>query len=440
MAPPTIDNDALLLFEDSQASNDAVLAKTIRWDALQAIIKPKDLELIQRYDKKNTETKQQLINERGAEYAALFLNMIAEMQAKDKLQYILALVDELLNADESKALLFLEIKVQRFPFGPFLRLLPESDWFTQTKAAKILATLMIKSNEVTPEDLQTVFRWVNEQLKSKTALSELSATLSILHILLRRDQYRLVYAQDNGLHRLGSLLNPQSNFQILYQILVAVWLLSFNEKIRTEGFAPSNVIPKVVEVLKSAAKEKVLRICLAILKNLVDKSSANNEQMIEHGGIKIIETLSSKRWGDEDIVEDIDGLKDALQKNLTLLSSFDIYKQELMSGNLEWTPVHKSEKFWRENAPRFEENNNRPLGVLINLLKDSSTPPVALSVACYDLGEFVRFHPRGRTILQNLNAKQYIMGLMSHPDAEVQKHALLCIQKVMVHNWEYLAR
>jgi V-type H+-transporting ATPase subunit H len=118
---------------------------------------------------------------------------------------------------------------------------------------------------------------------------------------------------------LGGLLNPSANFQILYQILVAVWLLSYNEKIRKEGFAPSGIIPKIVEILKSAAKEKVLRICLAILKNLIDQSSANNEQMIEHGGIKIIETLSAKRWGDEDIVEDIDGLKDSLQKNLTLL-------------------------------------------------------------------------------------------------------------------------
>jgi hypothetical protein len=88
------------------------------------------------------------------------------MQARDKLQYVLALVDELLNgtypvnflnilpfltyslhfrliADESKAALFLEIKVQRFPFGPFLRLLSDSDWFTTTKAAKIVATLMM---------------------------------------------------------------------------------------------------------------------------------------------------------------------------------------------------------------------------------------------------------------------------------------------------------
>lgn len=437
-----IDKDALQLLEDTSSNNDAVLSKTIRWDALQdaTIIKPKDLELIQRYDKKPLQTKLTLFQERGAEYAALFLNMIADMQAKDKLQYVLALVDELLSADESKASYFLQITEKRFPYGPFVRLLGDSDWFTTAKACKILATLMLKGRDVAPEDLQQAFRWINDVLRTKKDLSELYGALNILQILLRRDQFRLVYAQDNGLHRLGGLIAPNSNFQLLYQILYCVWLLSYNEKIVKDGFAPSNIIPKIVEVTKTAAKEKVQRMCLAILKNLIDQSHANNEQMIESGLIKIIDTLYAKKWGDEDIVADLEAVKESLQKNLARLSSFDIYKQELMSGNLEWSPVHKSEKFWRENCQRFEENNNRALGVLINLLKDQSSSPTALAVACYDLGEFVHFHPRGRLILQNLNAKQYVMGLMSHPDPEVQKHALLCIQKVMVHNWEYLSR
>ena len=61
---------------------------------------------------------------------------------------------------------------------------------------------------------------------------------------------------------------------------------------------------------------------------------------------------------------------------------------------MDWTPVHKSEPFWKENALLLEENDNKLLKVLINLL-DSDNPRTQ-AVACYDIGEFVRFHPRGK--------------------------------------------
>lgn len=32
-----------------------------------------------------------------------------------------------------------------------------------------------------------------------------------------------------------------------------------------------------------------------------------------------------------------------------------------MSGKLQWTPVHRSEKFWKENSAKFEENGNELL-------------------------------------------------------------------------------
>lgn len=38
-------------------------------------------------------------------------------------------------------------------------------------------------------------------------------------------------------------------------------------------------------------------------------------------------------------------------------SSFDEYASEVRSGRLEWSPVHKSEKFWVENNTRLNEKN-----------------------------------------------------------------------------------
>lgn len=42
-------------------------------------------------------------------------------------------------------------------------------------------------------------------------------------------------------------------------------------------------------------------------------------------------------------------------------STFEMYKKEIMSGNLDWTPVHKSERFWKENAHLFEEDKYKVL-------------------------------------------------------------------------------
>ena len=47
----------------------------------------------------------------------------------------------------------------------------------------------------------------------------------------------------------------------------------------------------------------------------------------------------------------------ALKESIRKLSSFDKYKGEVFSGNLDWTPMHKDPIFWRENITKFEEND-----------------------------------------------------------------------------------
>ena len=65
---------------------------------------------------------------------------------------------------------------------------------------------------------------------------------------------------------------------------------------------------------------------------------------------------------------------------------------------------------------------------------------MVLSVASYDIGEYVRHYPRGKNIIEQLGGKQLVMQLLAHEDPNVRYEALLAVQKLMVHNWEYLGR
>jgi len=50
-------------------------------------------------------------------------------------------------------------------------------------------------------------------------------------------------------------------------------------------------------------------------------------------------------------------LEEGLKDNIKRLSSFDMYKQEVLLGHLDWSPMHKDPIFWRENINNFEEND-----------------------------------------------------------------------------------
>jgi V-type H+-transporting ATPase subunit H len=70
------------------------------------------------------------------------------------------------------------------------------------------------------------------------------------------------------------------------------------------------------------------------------------------------------------------------------------YTREVESGMLRWSTVHSTE-FWRENVRRFEADNFKLIKALASVI-ESSVDTTSLAVACYDLGEFARFHTHGR--------------------------------------------
>ncbi|CAH0694612.1 unnamed protein product [Spodoptera exigua] len=265
-----------------------------------------------------------------------------------------------------------------------------------------------------------------------------------LQMMLRVDEYRFAFLSVDGISTLLSILASRVNFQVQYQLVFCLWVLTFNPLL-AEKMNKFNAIPILADILSDSVKEKVTRIVLAVFRNLIEKPEDHQVAkehciaMVQCKVLKQLSILQQKRSDDEDIMNDVDFLNERLQASVQDLSSFDQYATEVKSGRLEWSPVHKSAKFWRENAARLNERGQELLRTLVHLL-ERSNDPVVLAVACYDVGEYVRHYPRGKHIIEQLGGKQRVMYLLSHEDPNVRYEALLAVQKLMVHNWEYLGK
>jgi V-type H+-transporting ATPase subunit H len=442
-------NSLVITHEDIVRSTaEKVLEQVIPWDGYHRanLILERELELIKKYDKKSQDVRAGLIDKAGETYAELFLDLLVKINKEETLQYLLTLIDNLLREKPESVNLFFKLSAKNpsYPFQPFMSLLNRSnlDWYTNSRASSVIATLMSSGLPVSDENVNFACHWLREQLR-KSEEKDICNSLSALQKLLTNDNFRKPFAKEEGLNLLGTLLKSKMGstkaIQICYQVVFCLWLLSYNREV-AEQMNQAHIIPSLAEVLKLVSNDKVVRMTIATLRNLLNIST-NNEQMIDANIMKPLLTLSQKNWADPDIVEDLEMIKEGLERNLVVLSSFDMYKKEVLSGNLEWSPVHRSEKFWKENSHKLEEDNHKLLLVLKGLLSDGAdraASPAVQAIACFDIGEFARFHPRGRIIVQQLHIKLPLMKLMEDPDPEVRKHALLAIQKLMVTNWEYL--
>jgi len=300
-----------------------------------------------------------------------------------------------------------------------------------------------------------------------TSLKQMLHALSALQVLLREHSIRAHLNESLGFHRHCAKLlaadskilkTHQNNNQLLYQLSFCLWLLSYDESV-AEALAETEVVHNMLRVMRDVTKEKVLRMCVACFRNLVGKGT-HNEAMIEQGALKMLVVLRNKTWSDDEVVDDLQIVADSLAKSVKILSSVDKYRAEVRTGSLDWTPVHKSESFFRENAEKFAPLGKPmsafdDLNLLCKLLRDkvSMHHPSAedcrtIAVIAHDLGEFARWHPRGKKILNEDKAlyndglgstKSIIMAQMTEStDVEISKNALTCIHKMMVQNWQFL--
>ncbi|XP_035314365.1 V-type proton ATPase subunit H isoform X3 [Cricetulus griseus] len=391
-----------------------VRANKVNWQSyLQGqMISAEDCEFIQRFEmKRSSEEKQEMLQTEGSQCAKTFINLMTHISKEQTVQYILTMVDDMLQENHQRVSIFFDYakrsKSTAWPY--FLPMLNRQDPFTVHMSSQYV-----------------------------------QCVAGCLQLMLRVNEYRFAWVEADGVNCIMGVLSNKCGFQLQYQMIFSIWLLAFSPQM-CEHLRRYNIIPVLSDILQESVKEKVTRIILAAFRNFLEKSTERETRqeyalaMIQCKVLKQLENLEQQKYDDEDISEDIKFLLEKLGESVEDLSSFDEYSSELKSGRLEWSPVHKSEKFWRENAVRLNEKNYELLKILTKLLEVSDDPQV-LAVAAHDVGEYVRHYPRGKRVIEQLGGKQLVMNHMHHEDQQVRYNALLAVQKLMVHNWEYLGK
>ncbi|KAJ8560808.1 hypothetical protein K7X08_022668 [Anisodus acutangulus] len=441
--------------ENAELTTEQVLRRDIPWETYMTtkLITRTGFQLLRRYDKKAESYKAQLLDDDGPGYVRVFVTILRDIFKEETVEYVLALIDEMLTANPKRARLFHDNSfADEDTYEPFLRLLWKGNWFIQEKSCKILSLTVSarskvqngvdangdasssKKKHTTIDDvLAGVVEWLCAQLKKPThPTHSIPSTINCLSTLLKEPVVRSSFVRADGVKLLVPLISPastQQSIQLLYETCLCVWLLSYYEP-AIEYLATSRALPRLIEVVKGSTKEKVVRVVILTLRNLLSKGTFS-AQMVDLGVLQIVQSLKAQAWSDEDLLDALNQLEQGLKDNIKKLSSFDKYKQEVLLGHLDWSPMHKDPIFWRENINNFEENDFQILRVLITIL-DTSSDARTLAVACYDLSQFIQCHSAGRIIVNDLKAKERVMKLLNHENAEVTKNALLCIQRLFL--------
>eukprot|EP00730_Choanoeca_flexa_P008213 TRINITY_DN12462_c0_g2_i1.p1 TRINITY_DN12462_c0_g2~~TRINITY_DN12462_c0_g2_i1.p1 ORF type:complete len:501 (+),score=159.91 TRINITY_DN12462_c0_g2_i1:99-1505(+) len=445
-------------YEDPSRNPILEQAATIRqakisWDAYKEglLVEEEDARTIQQFDRASAEAKAQHLRDDGVKYLRILLSLFVKVNSIETLRYIVTMLDDLVAENDQALELIVaaanELDASTPVWAHFTKpLTRQDDGYLCHQCARMFVRFVLAEQSVDADAIKTFLDWVNDQLTTSDRFSVL-LTLTSLSRALRRDPFREAFIKHTKLpSTFKGMIQPDANIQLLYQTLLCLWVLTFNEDIVAAlGDMAHGLVGPACEVLVEASKEKLVRMAVGFLKNMLVKANKTTAHeyatlMISHkvhNRVKAI--VHQKQYTDEELLADAEMVEAELKLALDSLSSYDEYVAELKSGKLEWSPVHRSERFWRESVTKLNDNQYALLKILIAYLKQEEDSQ-SLSIAVHDLGEYVRHYPFGKRALDELGAKPLIMGHMGHPDSQVRYESLIAVQKLMTDQWEFLSQ
>jgi len=433
-----------LLEESGNISSEAIWRTTElrqlkpNWTSFRdaKLIEDRDAQFLIRFQREPLHTQGALLSEDSQEFCLAFLTILKNVNNEGSMQYLLTTLDELMKESKDVAKLFKHLVGTKMdPFAVLGDLMSKPDDLVAARACNVVVHLMNAGLVPREDSVRGMMDFVRTETQrdSKHKKFCFLAILAVLQALLRDHQRRIVFYEAKGLHMLIPLLkNHNGNTQLIYQVCHCIWLLSYTDEIKPK-LADMQIAAILTHILKQVQKEKVVRMILGTFVNLIVEGEFVNVLSV-CGAHRLLENMKQRTWNDEDINSDMETLLEKVSINVETKSNFDDYSKEILSGELEWTPMHRSIVFWDKNVHKFLERDMVVLKALLEYIKPGGQKESkTIAIALHDVGEFVRAHPSGKALVTKHGAKPYIMHHLTSHDQSVNKEALLCVQKLMCH-------
>ncbi|KAK2998501.1 hypothetical protein RJ639_023488 [Escallonia herrerae] len=115
--------------DQAEPTADQVLKRDIPWEmyTTSVLINGTGLQLLRRYDKKADSYRMQLLDDDGPAYVRVFVSILRNIFKEETVEYVLALVDEVLTSNPMRARLFHDRSLaEEDTYEPFLSARPKA--------------------------------------------------------------------------------------------------------------------------------------------------------------------------------------------------------------------------------------------------------------------------------------------------------------------------
>lgn len=130
------------------------------------MISQEDYNCVSALDK-DKKSQAQYLQENPGQCAKTFLNLLSHVSKDQTIQYILVMIDDLLQEDRTRVQIFHDYAIKRKEsvWAPFLNLLNRQDGFIVNMASRVVGKLACWGQELMPKsDLHFYLQWLKDQL------------------------------------------------------------------------------------------------------------------------------------------------------------------------------------------------------------------------------------------------------------------------------------